>query len=110
MWALYAMSIEHTDTVDLIGTDKTGMVVLTISDHLEWNDEHLLLLQEKLNSYLSFIESGEIFESYPSAKNSNIRIDVVCKYEPTTEGASFLSKCADIITKAGFKFGYETVI
>ena len=35
------MSIEQTDVVDFIGTDKaTGLVILTISDHLDWSDEH----------------------------------------------------------------------
>ena len=104
------MSIEDTQTVDAIGTESDGTVVLTISDHLEWNDEHFYLLQEKINSYLSFVESGEIYETYATAKDSDIKINLVCKYQPTTEGASFLSKCTQIITQAGFKFGYETVI
>lgn len=42
------MSIEQADVIDAIVVDKeTGQVVLTISDHLEWGDDHLLLLQEK---------------------------------------------------------------
>ena len=53
------LSIEQTDVVDFMGIDKlTGEIVLTISDHLEWNDadeEHLWLLQEKINAYLRFI-------------------------------------------------------
>jgi len=33
------MSIEQTDIVDIISTDRaTGDVVLTISDHLDWSD------------------------------------------------------------------------
>jgi hypothetical protein len=104
------MSIEDTQTVDAIGTESDGTIVLTISDHLEWNDEHLYLLQEKINSYLSFVESGEIYEVYAAAKDGEIKINVVCKYQPTTEGTSFLSKCTQTITQAGFKFGYETVI
>ncbi|MGB5408415.1 MAG: DUF6572 domain-containing protein, partial [Thiogranum sp.] len=91
-------------------TEPDGTVVLTISNHLEWNDEHLMLLQEKLNSYLSFIESGEINETYPAAKDSRIKINVICKYAPTPEAASFLSKCKDLIAKLGYKFGYEVGI
>ena len=104
------MSIEDTQTVDAIGTEPDGTVVLTISDHLEWNDKHLQLLQEKLNCYLAFVESGEINETYPAAKDSDIKINVICKYEPTTDGKSFLSKCEEIITQAGFGFGYEAGI
>jgi hypothetical protein len=33
------MSVEQTDVVDIISTDReTGQVVLTISDHLDWSD------------------------------------------------------------------------
>lgn len=47
------MSIDQSETVDIISQAPDGTVVLTISDHLEWDaeNEHLLLLQEKLNSY-----------------------------------------------------------
>jgi hypothetical protein len=42
------MSIEQTDVVDFVGIDKkSGDALLTISDHLAWDqdeDEHLLLL------------------------------------------------------------------
>ena len=69
------MSVEQTDKIDFIGSDKeSNSIILTISDHLDWEDSerHLLLLQEKLNNYLAFCESGEILEVYPQAKNKHI--------------------------------------
>ena len=69
------MAVDNTKTIDLIGIDnETGIVILTISDHLDWKetDTHLVLLQDKINCYLRFIESGEIYETYPEAKNKNI--------------------------------------
>ena len=62
------MSIEGQGSVDAIGIDQEGIVVLTISAHLEWDDGHLFLLQEKINTYLAFLESGEVFETYPDSK------------------------------------------
>ena len=62
------MTIDQTGVVDFIGIDTAGNVRLTISDHLEWDvntKEHLFQLQEKLNCYLAFVESGEILETYP---------------------------------------------
>jgi len=47
------MSIEDQDSVDVIGVNESGIVVLTISDHLKWDDDHLYLLQEKINTYLA---------------------------------------------------------
>lgn len=69
--ALYSeMSVENPNVIDIIHTDKDGgHVTLTVTDHLEWGDgEHLLKLQDKLNKYLAFVESGEIFEKYPGAE------------------------------------------
>ena len=61
-----AMSIDQNRVVDFIGMDLIkNEIILTISDHLEWGvTDHLVKLQEKLNNYLSFIESGELYEAY----------------------------------------------
>lgn len=44
-------------------------LVLMIADHLDWENElqHLSLLQDKINAYVSFIESGKIYSVYPDA-------------------------------------------
>jgi hypothetical protein len=105
------MSVEDTETVDFISTKKESeTVVLTISDHLGWgNQEHLETLQDKLNAYLRFIESGEIYDSYPSSKGKKIQICVSLKYEPDDEGEKFLEKCTDIILSSGYQFIYEVL-
>ena len=95
------MPIDRTNIIDLIGTDKvTGNMVLTISDHLDWNDpnHHLKLLQEKINNYLMYIESGEIYVSYPNAKGRKLIIEIVGEYELSAEGKTFIDK-ANAITK-----------
>lgn len=103
------MSIEHANTVDVISTDpETGEVVLIITDHLQWgSNEHLFLLQEKLNSYLAFIEGGELLGAYPSAKGCPVRIDVVCRYRADPEAEYFLHRAREVIQEAGFGFRYE---
>jgi hypothetical protein len=99
------MSIEQTDVVDIISTERlTGNVVLTISDHLDWSDSmaHQLLLEIKLNRYLAFVESGEILESYPNAKERRIVFNVAFKYPPDESGRAFLAKARQVIESAGF--------
>jgi hypothetical protein len=99
------MSIERTDIVDIISTDRmTGDVILTISDHLDWSDTtaHQRLLQVKLNRYLAFIEGGEMEQSYPDAKGRSAAIEVVFKFVPDDGGRAFLAKARDLITDAGF--------
>ncbi len=106
------MSVAQTNVVDAIYTDtETGRAILTVINHLDWEDkEHFLTLQEKLNAYLRFVESGELLDSYPDAQGCDVLINVVCKYAPTDEAKSFLNKVKDVIEGAGIKFTYEVFI
>jgi hypothetical protein len=104
------MSVEQPKVIDVISTDsKSGYVLLTVSDHLDWNDldSHMMKLQEKLNYYLAFVESGEILESYPSAKGRSILIEVIFKHPPISEATEFLQKTKTVIEGAGFGFRWE---
>jgi len=106
------MTVEQTNKVDLISVDpKTQDVVMTISDHLDWADKetHLLLLQEKINSYLAFIESGEILASYPIAKGRPVVIDVVFMHEIDPVAGDFLATAIEIVKAAGFRMTTRTL-
>ncbi len=104
------MSINQTNIIDIIGTSPEGKVVLTISDHHSWDETwHLQLLQDKINAYLQFIESGQIFEDYPNTVGRDIVIETTMKYQPTSEAASFLEKAKDIIKGAGFDFYWRVL-
>ncbi len=104
------MSIEQTDIVDIISTDRTnGQVVLTISDHLDWSNStgHQLLLQAKLNRYLAFVESGEILQSYPDAKGRPVVFKLVLRFPPDEHARVFLAKVKQIVESAGFSWHDE---
>ena len=104
------MSVDQLGTVDVISVDdRSGSVVLTVSDHLDWTDstEHQILLQKKLNSYLSFVESGEILERYPRAKDRPVVFRIVFKFKPDQEAMGFLTRAKEIVESAGFQLHYE---
>jgi hypothetical protein len=106
------MAIHEAQKIDLLGVDKaSGVVRLTISDHLDWSDEldHLSTLQAKINSYLLFLESGEIYEKYPKAIGRSIDIAVVMKYAPSDPGHRFLEQARKVVNDAGFGFTYTVL-
>jgi hypothetical protein len=49
------MSVENKNVIDFI-SEKDNNIVLTISDHLEWDEdyEHIFLLQEKIKGWKTF--------------------------------------------------------
>lgn len=104
------MTIEQINEVDAIGIDNdSGRAVLTLVDHLDWSklNDHLLLLQEKLNTYIRFIESGEITVSYPSAVGRPVLIDIVGKEAVPPEGLLFLDKVKKAIGVIGISIRWS---
>jgi hypothetical protein len=100
------MTVEDIDKVDRLAFNrKNGDVLLVISDHLDWDEnegEHLLALQGKLNTYLEFVESGQLYAKYPRAVGKKIIFYVVGKF-PLSDEASKLYRLAG---KAIQDYGY----
>jgi hypothetical protein len=106
------MSIDQRNVIDFIGTrNADGRCTLTISDHLPWDDpEHILKLQDKLNDYLAYIESGEIYKARPDAKGREIEIEVVCKYfPPQGDGVRFIELAGEAVRAEGLHFSVTTL-
>src|SRR5262245_4401706 len=100
------MSIQDRNVIDIVSIDENENVMLTITDHLEWDqeNEHLLLLQDKINDYLSAIEGGDLFKKFPEAKGRNIVIRIASKYEPNEDGEIFLERVKILLMAAGYGF------
>jgi len=103
------MTIEHPKVVDIIGIDEVkNEAVLTIVDHLDWDtNEHAALLQEKINTYLAFIEGGEMANEYPQANGREIVIEVLGSSPLNEHGQQFYDSASVILSGAGFKLRFS---
>ena len=103
------MAVDQRDVVDFVSRAPNGDCVLAISDHLEWShkSDHLIVLQEKMNRYLAFIESGELYEKFPHVQGSHVVIKVYCMHEPNEQGIQFFDLARRSIEGAGFGFEYK---
>ena len=102
------MSVENPEVVDFIGTDKTtGRVVLTISDHLPWDNDHFSVLEKKIGRYLDFVNSGQLLEKRPDAEGKAVEISVVFKHELTEEALRILNAAQEDIQKLGMILSYH---
>lgn len=96
------MSLDNIETVDAVGTENgTNTVVLSIMDSWDWEDKqkHLAALQNKLDAYFGFVESGQIYEAYPEATGKSLRIDIISRYPMPEAGQGVLAKASDIASK-----------
>ena len=104
------MSLDKTDVVDAVGIEKNSdFVALTIADGWDWQDElkHLLALQEKLNAYFRFVESGQIWVSYPDAAGRQLVIDVVGKFPLPPNGIDLLKRASDACSKLNIRIRHR---
>jgi hypothetical protein len=112
------MTISQTRTIDWLGIEKeTGHISLTLVDDLDWEQEqaHLVVLQEKLNTYLAFIESGELFERLAVdvgrdvPRSTAIKVTILAKFAVTPQARAFLSHAANGFRQAGFSLSHRVV-
>jgi hypothetical protein len=100
------MSVDETDKIDILVTDKEKTyVLLVIADHLDWDEfdegHHLELLQDKINAYLHFVESGELVQRRPDLKGLPVTIQVDAKYPPSKKAVEFYRIAGPIVAEAG---------
>ncbi|WP_105253559.1 DUF6572 domain-containing protein [Pseudoalteromonas sp. T1lg75] len=89
------MAITDTGVIDsVIHGNGYEDLVLVITDHLDWSapQEHLLVLQQKLNTYIAFVESGQIFSDFPECDGDAISILIACQFEPSGAAIQFFEK------------------
>ena len=104
------MALDEPNKIDAIGIENcTGLAILTIADAWDWREEqkHFVALQAKLNAYLNFIESGQIWESYPDAVGHKLAIDVVGRFPIPQPGIDFLERVSSACADLGVKIRYR---
>ena len=97
------MSILDFKKVDAIAqknSDKSTVVML-ITDHLNWEQEydHLIVLQEKINNYLGFIQSGQGEQMFKDAIIKRYEILISFLYPITENCKKFIDSINQQLVK-----------
>lgn len=107
-------TIEQSDVIDFLTIADTGSVDLVMVDPLDWSDvhAHIFALQKKLDRYLDFVESGEVFERFRKlghevARGTPIKITVVARYPLPDEPRAFFDYAQGIVIKSGIQLHHQ---
>lgn len=98
------MGLDNERVIDYVSFEqKTDTVVLTLCDAWDWEDEmaHLLALQNKLNTYFEFIESGQLLETEPLAALREVRIDIYTMHPLTPLGHELVKAAGEAAIPLG---------
>lgn len=93
------LNIERTNTIDGIAyNEKDLKLVLLLADGMDWHDEknHLLLLQEKINNYIAYIEGKQYLQKYSNVEQIEIQIKFL--FKETDNCRKFLEQVEKIIS------------
>ncbi len=107
------MSITETKNIDIIATrPESNTVTLVIVDHLDWNDfeSHARLLQDKVNTYLQFVESRQLYEieSPKLPDDPEIHIELVLLHSPSEDAEVFLGQVREFL--AGESLAFDVLV
>ena len=89
---------DQTRVIDMIAHDpKTDEAVLVMNEPGPWNesDERLFQLQERFNTYVSFLLDGEFAEWDPKLAKKRARIEVRCAHMPDARAIDLLGQIRD---------------
>ena len=103
-------TVEQTEIVDMVGIDEeSGNVVLAIFDPLGWECEHerLLLLENKLNAYLRFIDSGELVQKVPNARDRRVLVEVIGRKGQSPKAREFFQKAKGFFGDSGIGLRFK---
>ena len=102
------MSITDTDKVDIVSTRPDASIVkLVIGDHLDWDDfeTHALLLQDKINTYLTFIETGQIHRIKSKVPDhAELHIVLAAQCTPSAEAEALFGQIREFLERVGIAF------
>jgi hypothetical protein len=110
------MALEETRVIDRVAVEAdTGHVVLTVVDEMDWNDDqrHLLALQQKLNTYLSFVERGEVFRRLARERGrylprtTLVKIGIVALHPFPAYAMAFLEYARHVFEGSGLALSCE---
>lgn len=107
-------TIEQSDIIDHLTVDVSGSIDLVVVDPLDWSDTHahIFALQRKLDRYLDFVESGEVFErlrklGHEVAHVTPIKITIVARYPLPDEPRAFFEYARDTVAKSGVQLHHQ---
>ena len=104
------MSVVDNKTVDGVAlTDDKKGIILLITDHLEWKDEyqHLIMLQAKINAYISFLEEKQYEDIYQDVSIMYGIIEIHFLYCLTKNAEKFLHSVNNQLNELDIKIQYS---
>lgn len=99
--------VHNPRVVDLVTTEEDGdLVVLVMLEERPWGSDPVQLrqLEEKFNSYLSFVLDGHLARQFPEYEGRRVLFRLECAAPPRPEERPFLTAVENFAVGEGIGF------
>lgn len=111
------MAIDNPNVIDGVAVDKDNdSLIMLLTDHFEWTQtggedilseyDHLMMIQEKLNLYVSYFTSRQYEDTFPDCKVKSAVIDVRFKYDISENCEMFLQVVQNKLAEIDMQIKY----
>ncbi len=104
--------VHNPDVIDLVSCNSTSDEwTLIMIETREWDTklEHLVQLQSKINSYLSFVLDGQLETDYPESSGKLVKFQLNCPPIFDEQVKKFIQITKDILTEYNIEFIVKTI-
>lgn len=103
------MAVTEKDVVDSVAYEN-DLLLLQLYDHLDFDGEfekdHMMMLQDKLNTYIWYIDSKQYRETYPEKEFNNYLIKIFFVFEPSVLCRDFIIHVNKRLSNTKIKIEY----
>ena len=98
--------VHNPRVVDLIRPAPDGGVELLLLETRPWGSDprQLAQLEEKLNAYLGYVQTGSLARDYPQYADAPVRFRLECARPPDGDAARMLTAIRDFCQGDGILF------
>ena len=99
--------VTNPRVIDLIDRDvENNRIVLAMLENRPWGsaEEQFQQIQDKLNSYLAYVQAGYLTRDYPQYENTGICFELQCVDQPGKKEEHFLQAVTHFCAEEGLEF------
>jgi len=105
--------VKDFNTIDLVTHDPATdeLVVIMIEDRAWAADPGQLdQLLKKINTYLHFVEDGDLVQHFPQAAGKPVRLQLDCNEPPTGAVQQFIKEAQQVLLSRGITFAVNVIV
>lgn len=108
-----ATGVKNPEVIDLVTHDPaTDEIIVIMIEDRDWSadPEQPDQLLKKINTYLHFIEDGDLIQHFPQAAGKPVRLQLDCNGPPTGEAQQLIEEAQQVLLSRGITFAVNVIV